>query len=122
MSGEVQAAVKRALEGEQVAGLLPRAGSRTAFIERLIPSGATLSEAHDLWRIEALPKLDVIPGLPLREPGTRCPAGLVRVVVECVEKRSGGMSSFYGFEGYFASLLIEVGAARIWDARGERAT
>lgn len=32
------------------------------------------------------------------------------------------MSSWYGFDGYFASLLIHPEQQLIWDGRGERAS
>ena len=50
------------------------------------------------------------------------PEGIVRVGYSFVREPSGGMSSHYGFKGYFASLLISLPERSVWDARIDEAT
>ncbi|HYU42778.1 MAG TPA: alpha/beta hydrolase [Vicinamibacteria bacterium] len=87
-----------------------------------VTAGSTLDVAHANWTRAHVGEVRTPSGLPRQAPYARCPAGLVRVSVECIERRSGGMSSYYGFEGYFASLLVSVDEAAVWDARGEPAS
>lgn len=109
------------LAAERVWELLPTCGDTRARAEAMVPPGVSLAEAHETW----LPGyLDERPGLvPLqRQPaGALTPAGLVRVVIECVEAPSGGMSSHFGFRGLFVSLLVSVPQGCVWDVRCEPA-
>ena len=106
---------------------------REGVLDRLVPThqvavrledpvaeGATLREAHANWNEPG--NIATPPGLPRQPDDARCPRGLVRVAVKCVTHASGGMSSYYGFGGYFLSLLVDPEAGTIWDARGEKAS
>lgn len=118
----VRLRVTEILEAEQLARYLPEAETVRGRIEALIPADATLAEAHAVWRPEYLAEL---PGLePFgAEPGEMpLPSGLVRVTVECVTGRGGGMGSFHGFTGWFVSLLVSIPRGSIWDSRVEAAT
>jgi hypothetical protein len=42
--------------------------------------------------------------------------------VDCIEKKNPGMGLYYGFTGYYLSVLVSLDDKKIWDARGENAT
>jgi hypothetical protein len=83
--------VAEILQLEQLSRFVPETPQHRACIEAMVPAGAVT------------------------------PAGIVRVACECVVVFSGGMSSYYGFEGYFVSLLVCIPEGCIWDARVEEA-
>jgi hypothetical protein len=117
--GYVVARAAAILAAERVWDLLPECGEVRARAEAMVPAGVTLAAAHETWLAGYLA---VLPGLgPLqRQPAdARTPAGVVRVVIECVAAPSGGMSSHFGFRGTFVSLLVAVPLGCVWDARCE---
>jgi hypothetical protein len=117
---ERQDRIRAIIDTERVLDHLPPTFEVAVRIEAPIAVGATLSEAHSTWNEAG--SVESPSGLPRQPSDARCPHGLVRVEVECVERRSGGMSSYYGFEGYFVSLLVLIDEGKIWDARGEVAS
>jgi len=117
---ELRDRVREIIESEGALERLPPAFEVTVRLEAPVPAGATLGDAHANWNDAG--NIETPEGLPRQPPDGRCPPGLVRVAVQCVTRRSGGMSSYYGFEGYFASLLVSIDEGRIWDARGEKAS
>lgn len=80
-------------------------------------AGSTLAAAHNLWQPEYLPKIATLSGFPRQPNDAVCPAGLVRVTVDCVERTVSG--SWWDFAGYYLSLLLCLPESCIWDARGE---
>ncbi|MCX5662970.1 MAG: hypothetical protein NTW19_25070 [Planctomycetota bacterium] len=116
-----QHAVGKLLEQAFESASLPDHQKLIAALHDPVPPGASLVTAHKNWLPEAFRGLKTLRPF-LRQPDTAlCPNGLVRVTVDCVVRESGGMSSYYGFEGYYLSLLISVNERLIWDARGETA-
>jgi hypothetical protein len=101
---------------------LPAAPEIVVTICSTVPKGSTLDVAHGTWTRAHIGEVETPSGLPRQAPYARCPPGLARVSVECIERRSGGMSSHYGFDGYFLSLLVSVDEGAVWDARGEPAS
>jgi hypothetical protein len=114
--------VRLVLAEEHVLEQLPAARDVVVTIGAAVPPGATLDLAHGTWTRAGCREVGTPGKLPRQAPYARCPAGLVRVTVECIDRRSGGMSSYYGFEGYFASLLVALEDGTVWDARGEAAS
>jgi len=121
-STELQDAVTAVLKREDVLMQIPKHRDVFVWIDRHVPAGSTLEEAHAIWRAPHLDRLST-PGKLSRQPlHATCPNGIVRVFVESVKRRTGGMSSYYGFEGYFVSLLLLLDEQTVWDARGEIAS
>ncbi|HSV15140.1 MAG TPA: hypothetical protein VLI90_12850, partial [Tepidisphaeraceae bacterium] len=60
--------------------------------------------------------------LPRQDLRAVCPAGIVRITIDCIVRNTGGIASFFGFEGFYLRLLVSVPQQIIWDARGEEAT
>ena len=87
-----------------------------------IQISTSLADAHRTWLPRYLSKLASISDFPFRNSSETCPEGLTRISVECIMKENPGMGSFYGFQGYFISLLVDLEKSEIWDARGEEAT
>jgi hypothetical protein len=112
----------RTIVDRDVVEHLPAAPEIVVTIGPSIAAGSTLDVAHANWTRAHVGEVKTPSGLPRQAPYARCPAGLVRVSIECIERRSGGMRSYYGFEGYFASLLVSVEEGAVWDARGEQAS
>lgn len=78
--------------------------------------------AHNEWNESYFPSLETPPELPRQPLDIKTPAGLVHITVSAIKKRTPGMDSHFGFEGYFLSVLLSPGEHAIWDARGEGAT
>jgi hypothetical protein len=112
----------RAIVDRDVVERLPDIREIVVTIGPNVSAGSTLADAHATWTRAGIAEVETLNGLPRQAPYARCPAGLVRVTVECIERPSGGMSSHYGFDGYFLSLLVAVGEGVVWDARGETAS
>jgi hypothetical protein len=113
--------VSEILEAEQVGRLLPPTPDRRIRIEAMVPAGLPVAAAHGNWRSSRFPKVPGLPPLACQAPDRVTPHGVVRVVCECVVAPSGGMSSYYGFEGWFVSLLVCIPEGCVWDARVEEA-
>ena len=77
--------------------------------------------AHPNWRPEAVASAGALPPFPHCTAGTACPAGIVQLDVECIRHQSGGMDFYYGYEGYFHSVLVQFPNGYVFDARGEQA-
>jgi hypothetical protein len=114
--------VRRILQRDDVLERLPASRETVVTIGPQVTAGATLDIAHATWTRSYCGEVETPGHLPRQPAYARCPAGLVHVTVQCIDRRSGGMSSYYGFDGYFASLLISVEEEVVWDARGEAAS
>jgi hypothetical protein len=109
------------LEQEEVSSLLPEAPEYRLCLEAVLEPGSTLAAAHAGWNAGYLTTLPGLGHLARQPAGAVTPPGIVRVSCECIQARSGGMSSHYGFVGYFVSLLVSVPEGCVWDARVEAA-
>ena len=109
------------LEQEQVLRLLPHAPECRLRIEAVLPAGLALAAAHANWNPDYLATLPGLASLATQPPEAVTPPGVVRVSCECICARSGGMSSYYGFQGWFVSLLVSVPEGSVWDTRVESA-
>ena len=89
------------------------------------PARVSIEAGHAEWTPTGLGNASTPEGLPRRRLDETPPRPVVQVELERVDALSGGMSSHYGYRGYFLSLLLwldEAGDAVIWDARGEPAS
>jgi hypothetical protein len=120
---EFQDEVIKILEKEDIKNKLPKCQECWVVYEGKVSPNISLVEAHQLWTKSRFPKLPTLSVLPQQSLEATTPqTSLIRVSVECIDKKSGGMDSFYGFEGYYFSLLVSVSEKHIWDARGEPAS
>lgn len=117
-----QKAVGETLEAAQVLDCIPRGSEVLVEVGRRIPSGLTLASAHNEWSESYFPNLDTPSQLPRQPLHVKTPPDLVHVTVSVIDKHTPGMSSHFGFKGYFLSLLLSLRDRVVWDARGERAT
>ena len=106
------------LEREGLAGRVPAHQFLRVLLGNAVAAGSSLAAAHDQWVPTYFGKIGTLDGFPRQAEGVVCPAGLVRVSVDCVERTIGGMG-YWDFAGYYLSLLVSVTEGRIWDARGE---
>lgn len=120
-SVELQDRIRATLERPRIFDELPQAASTFVWVEGPIEAGATLDKAHGVWQAAYLQQVETPGRLPRQPLDAKCPDGIIRVAVECIARRNEGMSSYYGFEGYFASWLLLVNEQVVWDARGEKA-
>ena len=121
VSGYVAARAGAILAAERVWELLPECAEVRVRAEAMVSPGVSLAEAHETWLPGYLAGRPGLGPLQQQAAGAVAPAGLVRVVIECVEAPSGGMSSHFGFRGTFVSLLVSVPQGCVWDVRCERA-
>jgi hypothetical protein len=119
---EVQDSVAALIDSSGILDLFPSQKEIDVWIGKPIEEGSTLAEAHKIWKPGAFDRIDSIPGFPFRQTGESCPGGLTRVSINFIQKRTPGMGSFFGYEGYFISLLANLSELSIWDARGESAS
>jgi hypothetical protein len=113
--------VDEILQQEQMVRFLPEAAQHRVRIEAILPAGVPLAAAHANWQTSYFPKVLGLPPFASQPASAVTPPGVVRVACECVVAPSGGMSSYYGFAGYFVSLLVCIPEACIWDARVDEA-
>ena len=121
-TANLQQAVAETIERERVLSYLPSTPSVFVWVGGEISRGSTLEEAHANWTALGVARAETPVDLPRQPSSARCPAGIIRVVVECIERRTVGMGSYYGFEGYYASLLVIAEERKVWDVRGEKAS
>jgi hypothetical protein len=120
---DIIADVRRILDDKQLAAVLaPLGGAPRVHIEAIVDAGKPLAAAHHNWQEARLAQIDGLRPFARQQIDAITPSTLVRVICECVQQRSGGMSSYYGFRGHFVSLLVSIAADAIWDARVEEAS
>jgi hypothetical protein len=119
---DIKQRVEEILRAEQIARYLPDCEAVHIKIEKVLNPGIPLVSAHSNWNPGYFERVACFPPFFCQELGSVTGQGVVRVAVECVSAPSGGMSSYYGFKGYFISLLVSLSEGRIWDARFEEAT
>lgn len=117
-----QRIVGKVVEDAKILEHLPRGSEVLVEVGRQIVSGLTPALAHSEWRESYFPNVETPPQLPRQPLDATTPASMVHVTVSVIERRTPGMGSHFGFQGYFLSLLISLAEKVIWDARGERAT
>src|SRR5262245_16739337 len=104
------------------AGLLDGAAPSVRILYRgRIDVGTTVGRAHRNWTEAGAAKAQTPPGAPRLPDDHVCGSGLHWIEAEVIEKVSGGMSSYYGFEGRFVSVLFDESSWRAVDVRGEDA-
>lgn len=121
-SPEKRDLVAALLESSALLDAYPSVVEIDVWIGRLIEEGSSLAKAHEIWQPAAFERIDAIPGFPFREAEESCPGGLTQISIDFVDKRTPGMGSFFGFKGYFMSLLANLSDLSVWDARGESAS
>jgi len=110
------------LKKDDLASKLPNCREAWVVYEGKVQPNISLKEAHKHWSAAYFPKLQNISDLPQQPIDATTQTSLIRVSIECINKKTGGMSSFYGFEGYYLSLLLSLSEKCIWDSRGEPAS
>lgn len=121
-SAALQQQIGSILDLIEISRVLPRARELFIWIEGAIPEGTTLDQAHVTWSPARVGGLQHVSELPFRDVSEEVPQNIYRLSAECIKRRSGGMSSYFGFEGFFASLLLHLTSRSVWDARGESAS
>ena len=114
--------ITKTLRAAGLYDVLPTGGTINTKVVGDVPAGTTVADAHRNWRREHVGRVTALPPFPWRDTDEIVPDRTQLVEVEVVERRSGGMSSHYGFEGVFVSLLVSRADGSIWDARTERAS
>ena len=117
-----QRAIAQVLEASNLFERIPRGSELVIEVGREVPAGLTLAEAHGTWRAEYFPKIQTPDGLPRQTLDENSPPGLVHVEVNVIDKRTPGMGSHFGYQGYYLSILVHPDEGFIWDVRGERAS
>lgn len=79
-------------------------------------------KALHVWNAGAVDAVNTPAGLPRLPVDAICPVGHLVVEVSFISRLSGGMGSYYQFDGYYLSLILSPDGTRILDARGERAS
>lgn len=85
-----------------------------------IREGTIVSNAHVVWKDEWFEKVKTPNALPRKKNNDVCPANIILVRLECVNEITPNMGSWWGFQGYVLSMLIDIKNYEIWDARGEK--
>jgi hypothetical protein len=114
--------VREILEAIDFVSLVPPSQEIVVRVSPPLAPGTIVADAHPVWLPGAVDARETPTGLPRQPAVAWCPEGVVRAEVDCVQYWSGGMGSWYGFVGYFVSLLILVDEGTVWDARAEVAS
>ena len=115
--------VQAILDAERLDDALPLGTYPIARIVAAVPAGITVAEAHPAWLPAGVATAHGLRPYPTQPAGAVVPAEVYRVEIDCVdrERPTGGMSTQFGFEGVFVSLLVSLESGRIWDVRADRA-
>ena len=80
-----------------------------------------VEQVHKTWSESYFSQVPSPAGAPQMTKGTLCPRGSVLLEVCYINRHSGGMDSYYQFDGYFLSLVVLYDFIQILDARIEKA-
>jgi hypothetical protein len=116
-----QRAVAEIVQEAKVMEHVPRAAEIVVEVGRRVAGGTPVVAAHKEWQESHFPKIETPPSLPRQPTDAKTPYELVHVTICLINRRTPGMGSHFGFEGYFLSLLVSLDEKKIWDARGEEA-
>jgi len=124
MSTKTQDSIYKFIMSNSLLESLPPSNEVEIQIKNKVSAGTTLAKAHKIWQQGYFTKIETPINLPRQPELATCPFGIVRVEIDCIEKKNPGMGSYYGFTGYYLSVLVLVSffSKKIWDARGEHAT
>ncbi len=75
---------------------------------------------HKLWN--SIETIETPPSLPRLESDYKDINKLFQLSIQYIDNESGGMSSFFGFNGYYLSLILDLENKTIIDARGQTAS
>ena len=115
--------VRAILEADGLDDALPRGTFPIARIVAAVPAGIAVEDAHPTWLPAGVGQARGFQPFPRQPASALVPAEVYRVEIDCVDRDrpTGGMSTQFGFEGVFVSLLVSLDSGRIWDARADRA-
>ena len=116
---EEQQTVGEILERYGLVDRLPPHSKLRVELENVVPPGTPLSRAHETWTDSCFPSVTTPVGFPRQDIASRCPSGIVKVSVECIDRETPGMGSHFGFTGVYLSVLISIPERSIRDVRGE---
>lgn len=80
-----------------------------------IASNTSVIAAHQIWNEKVFDKIPTPFNLPRESNKSITPTWMLKVEIQSVRKHC---RNWWGYEGYFLSLLIEQNSEIIWDARG----
>jgi hypothetical protein len=119
---EEQRRVGEILEASGLMGRFPPDKDLRVDLENPVPAGTPLWSAHGTWNEAYFRSIGTPDGSPRQDSAALCPAGLVKISVACIERETPGMSSHFGFEGVYLSVLVSIAEGVVWDVRAEAAS
>lgn len=124
MSTKMQDSIYTFIMTNSLLESLPPSNEVEIKIKNKVSIGTPLAKAHKIWQEGYFKKIETPKNLPRQSEFTTCPFGIVRVEIDCIEEKNPCLGSYYGFTGYYLSVLVLVSlfSKKIWDARGEHAT
>jgi hypothetical protein len=122
LSLEMQEQIYQIVMANNVIDSLPTANEVEIRIENQVPAGTELARAHEIWHQTYFPEVETPTNFPRQPDQQLCPANIVRLGIDCIERKNPGMGSFFGFTGYYLSVLVSLDIKSIWDVRGQQAT
>jgi len=122
LSLKVQDKIYRIVMADSVIESLPAANQVEILIEKQIPAGTELFNAHRIWSQAGFLKRETPNKFPRQPDQQLCPPDIFHVSIDCIEEKNPGMGSFFGFTGYYLSVLVSLASESIWDVRGQKAT
>ena len=114
--------IKRFIKKHHVLERLPSCNAIEIEMFEPISEPCLLHKAHKTWTITGFLQANPISEFPHQPNNSICSKDLTRLSICCIEKRSGGMGSHFGFIGTYVSMLISLVDDVIWDVRSNEAT
>lgn len=87
-----------------------------------IENETQVKNVHRVWKAGFLDEIKTPSNIPRESLDAFCKRGSRLIEVSYIVRRTGGMSSYYCFDGYFISLIVSPPEYTIVDARGEKAS
>ena len=122
LSLTIQDQIYQIVMANSVTDSLPAANEVEIRIENQVPAGTELATAHGTWNQNYFAEVETPPNFPRQPNQQLCPPNIFHLGLDCIEKKNPGMSSFFGFTGYYLSILVSLDSGSIWDVRGQPAT
>ncbi|MBT9547183.1 MAG: hypothetical protein IV090_17455 [Candidatus Sericytochromatia bacterium] len=90
-------------------------------ISKRIPNGSDILNAT-IWNLDFVDQVKSPEGFPRLPLNSRAEGELLLVEILHITKNSGGMGSYFGYYGYYYSVIVDLNPAKILDVRGQKMT
>ncbi|MEK7411822.1 MAG: hypothetical protein AAB263_00725 [Planctomycetota bacterium] len=86
-----------------------------------VKEGTTVQNIHAVWNPDFLDGVKTPEFMPRMKTTDLCQIGSFLLEISYISRITGGMGSYFQFDGYFLSVIVAADGRRMLDCRGEKA-